>query len=108
MVLPDIVYLPAVMLLAMVVVTGVALPVAVPFAASIGHSSVSQMAAAFAVLIGTVVATLTTWFGFRASRRALPTGRFLGFSSRIWSVAIPLAYFTGVAFGIYLCVLFYV
>jgi uncharacterized membrane protein YdcZ (DUF606 family) len=96
------------MLLVMIVVTGVALPVAVPFAANIGHSSAAQLAAAFGVLIGTVVATLTTWFGFRAARRALPNGRFLGFSSRIWSVAIPLAYFTGIAFGIYLCVLFYV
>ena len=108
MLLPEIVHLPAVMILVMVVVAGVALPVAVPFAATFGHGSVGQLATAFGVLIGTVVTTLTTWFGFRASRRALPTGRFLGFSSRIWSVAIPLAYFTGIAFGIYLCVLFYV
>jgi len=108
MLLPEIVHLPAVMLLVMVVATGVALPVAVPFAAGIAQASVGQWAAAFGVLAGTVVATLTTWFGFRASRRALPGGRFLGFSGRIWSVAIPLAYFTGIAFGIYLCVLFYI
>ena len=108
MLLPEIAHLPAVMLLVMVVVTGVALPVAVPFAASIAHSSVGQWATAFGVLLVTVVATLTTWFGYRASRRTAPTGRFLGFSSRIWSIAIPLAYLSGVAFGIYLCVLFYV
>jgi hypothetical protein len=108
MLLPEIVHLPAVMLLVLVVITGVALPVAVPFAASIAQSSVGQWAAAFGVLLGTGIATWTAWFGFRASRRALPTGRFLGFTSRIWSIAIPLAYFTGIAFGIYLCVLFYV
>jgi len=81
MFLPEIVHLPAVMLLVMVVVTGVALPVAIPFAASIDHSSVGQWATVFGVLFGTVVARFTTWFGFRASRRALPTGHFLGFST---------------------------
>jgi len=108
MLLPEIVHLPAVLLLVIIVVTGVALPVAVPFAVSIAHSSVGQWATAFGVLFGTVVATLTTWFGFRASRRAQQSTRFLGFSSKIWSVAILLAYFTGIAIGVYLCVLFYV
>ena len=107
MLLPEIVHLPAVMLLVMAVVSGIALPVAVPFAASLTHTSIGQWAASFGVLVGTLVATLTTWFGFRAARRSLPTARFLGFSGRLWSVAIPLAYFTGVGFGIYLCALFY-
>ena len=107
MLLLELAHLPAVILLVLVVAAGVTVPVAVPFAVSIGHSSVGQSAAAFGVLVGTVVATLTTWFGFRKARTSQPTSRFLGFSSRIWSVAIPLAYFTGVAFGIYLCALFY-
>jgi len=106
--LPDIVHLPAVMLLVMVVASGIALPVAVPFSLSIAHSSVVQWMAAFGVLIGTAVATFVTWFGFRASRRSLPTVRFLGVTSRIWSMAIPLGYFTGLAFGVYLFLLFYI
>ena len=107
MLLPELAHLPAVMLLVFVVASGVIFPVAVPFAVSLGHSSVGQLVAAFGVLVGTVVAMLTTWFAFRTARRSQPTARFLGFSSRIWSIAIPLAYFTGIAFGIYLCMLFY-
>jgi len=107
MLLPELLHLPAVMLLVLVVATGIIFPMAIPLAASIGHSSAGQLCAAFGVLVGAVVATLTTWFGFRTARRSLPTACFLGFSSRIWSIAIPLAYLAGIGFGVYLCVLFY-
>jgi len=108
MLLPELAHLPAVILLVMVVATGVALPLAVPFAAGLGHSTIGQWAGAFGVVAGTVVATVVTWFGFRASRRSPHEAHFLGFSRRIWSIAIPLGYFTGVGFGVYLCVLFYI
>lgn len=106
--LPEIVHLPAVMLLVMAVASGIALPVAVPFAISLAPSSISQWAGTIGVLVGTIISTYTTWFGFRAARKSLPTAQFLGFSSRLWSVAIPLGYFTGFAFGVYLLFLFYI
>jgi hypothetical protein len=105
--LPEIVHLPAIMLLVMVVGSGIAMPAAVPFALSVAHSPDGSWLTAIGAIVLAVIANLTTWFGFRRARRALPTAHFLGFSSRIWSIAIPLAYLAGVGNGIYLCALFY-
>jgi hypothetical protein len=104
MLLPEILHLPAVMLLVMVVGSGISLIAGIPFAIHTAHSS---LATAFGVLVGLAVANLTTWYGFRAALKAKPNAHFLGFTSRIWSITIPLAYCSGIAFGVYLFILFY-
>jgi hypothetical protein len=106
MFLPEIIHLPAIILLVLVVVSGIALPTAVPFAVT--HSSPGQWGLAFGAVLGAVGTNLGAWFGYRAARRALRNTCFLGFTSRLWSVGIPLAYIAGLGFGIYLCFLFYV
>lgn len=104
MLLPEILHLPAIMLLVMAMGSGISLIAGIPFAIQTAHSS---LATAFGVLIGSAVANLTTWYGFRAAHKAKSNARFLGFTSRIWLIAIRLAYFSGIAFGVYLFILFY-
>jgi len=108
MLLPELLHLPSAILMAVITASGVLLPVSVPFAASLTQSSGDKWIHALGVIMVTVTSALATWFAFRTARRSTPTGRFLGWSGRIWTVAIPLAYFTGMAFGTYLCFLFYV
>ena len=105
MLLPEIVHLPAIILLVMVVGVGIALPVAIPYALGIGHAG--NWGLAIGVIAGAAVSNLVVWFSFRAAFRASATASFLGFSRLVWLAGMVLSYLAGLGLGIYLLVLFY-
>ena len=107
MLLPEIVHLPAVLLLALVVVSGTAVVTVIPFVAALLRVADGQWLSAVGAVIGTLLLNAAAWFGFRTALRGEASSRFLGFSSRLWLIGVSLAYLTGVGFGIYLCFLFY-
>jgi len=104
MLLPEILHLPAVMLLMMTAGSGITIIMGIPFAVHVFHSS---FLLALATLILSAIANLTVWYGFRVARASRSDAKFLGFTRNIWLIGIPLSYFSGIAFGVYLLVLFY-
>jgi hypothetical protein len=107
MLLPEIIHLPAVLLLAATLGSGIALSAVVPYAAHLLHDSPRSWPTALAAVLISLSATRLIWYAFRVARKAGPDARFLGFSSWIWKVSIPIAYVTGVGFRIYLSVMLY-
>jgi hypothetical protein len=105
MLLPEIVHLPAIILLVMVVGAGTTLPTAIPYALGIGRSG--NWGLAVGVIVGAAVSNLVVWFSFRAALRAARTANFLGFSRSVWLAGIALSYLAGLGQGIYLLAQFY-
>ncbi|MEP6663735.1 MAG: hypothetical protein ABJC04_08735 [Verrucomicrobiota bacterium] len=104
--MPELVHLPAIILLALVVATGVSFPASILFAIKTFQST-SDRPTAIAALVAALGVNLVTLFCFRCARNASASAFFLGLGSKIWLIAISLGYLTGFGFGIYLWFLFY-